>query len=444
MTQENTSKSSPENGSVSGTTISQTFQETITLEGHIIDSLTLSKVLDLILREGGQYQIRRFHMGETRSDPSRAEIIVSAPDAEILEFILHTVQQHGATRRTGEAFLAPAPADGVLPDGFYATTNLQTSVSLNGVWHAIADNEMDCGLVVVRQESSDTDIKTESPLLSSVYPVCLPMHRVKKGDMVVVGDTGVRVTPLDRRDPADAFSFMGSEVSTERPKERIIVALVKAMQDAREQGQKILFVGGPAILHTGAGSAVEAIIRAGWIDVLFAGNALATHDIEHALYGTSLGVELETGVSGIHGHEHHLRAINTIRACGSIRAAIDQGILSSGIMHALVTTNTDFVLAGSIRDDGPLPDVITDSIQAQDAMRAHVRGVSVALMVATTLHSIATGNLLPASARTICVDSDADTVIKLMDRGTHQAFGLVTDCEFFLKELAARLPGVKT
>lgn len=439
-----TQKHNPENGSASGTTTSESLRETISLEGHIIDSLTLSKVLDLILREGGQYQIRRFHVGETRSDPSRAEIVVSAPDIATLEFILHTVQQHGAMRRTGEAILVPAPSDGVLPDGFYATTNLQTSVRLNGVWHSVTDNEMDCSLVVRIKETPEAALSTELPSVpSSAHPINLPMHRVKKGDLVVVGDTGVRVTPLARRDPSDAFAFMGSEVSTERPKERIIVALVKAMQEAHEQGQKILFVGGPAILHTGAGSAVEAIIRAGWIDVLFAGNALATHDIEHALYGTSLGVELETGISGIHGHEHHLRAINTIRACGSIRNAIEQGILTSGIMHALVTTNTDFVLAGSIRDDGPLPDVITDSIQAQDAMRSHVRGVGVALMVATTLHSIATGNLLPASARTICVDSDADTVIKLMDRGTHQEFGLVTDCEFFLKELAARLPGVK-
>jgi lysine-ketoglutarate reductase/saccharopine dehydrogenase-like protein (TIGR00300 family) len=266
---------------------------------------------------------------------------------------------------------------------------------------------------------------------------------VKKGEAVVIGDAGVRVTPPEPPDPTGAFGFMGSEVSTERPKERVVAAIAQTMQEAREAGQKILFVGGPAILHTGAGPYLEAILVAGWIDVLFAGNALATHDIERALYGTSLGVELATGAPMTHGHEHHLRAINTIRAAGGIRAAVKKSLLKSGVMHACVTTGTDFVLAGSIRDDGPLPDVITDSVRAQDAMREQVRGVGVALMVATTLHSIATGNLLPASVRTICVDSDADTVIKLMDRGTHQAFGLVTDCEFFLKELAARLPGVK-
>jgi lysine-ketoglutarate reductase/saccharopine dehydrogenase-like protein (TIGR00300 family) len=232
---------------------------------------------------------------------------------------------------------------------------------------------------------------------------------------------------------------MGSEVSSERPKELIVAATVQAMREVRAAGKKIIFVGGPAIVHTGAAPQLEAIIHQGWIDVLFAGNALATHDIERALYGTSLGVELKTGQPAAHGHEHHVRAINAIRGAGGIRQAVESGLLTSGIMHACVTSSVAYVLAGSIRDDGPLPDVITDSVRAQDAMREHVQGAGIAIMVATTLHSVATGNLLPASVRTICVDSDADSVIKLMDRGTHQAFGLVTDCEFFLKELAAKL-----
>ncbi|HLK56466.1 MAG TPA: TIGR00300 family protein [Chthonomonadaceae bacterium] len=403
--------------------------ETVHLDGHIIDSLTLTKVLDIILRDGGQYNITKFHVGATRTDASHAEIAVSAPDAETLERILHIIGQHGASRRGGEATTQPAPTDGVFPEGFYATTNLETAVRIAGRWHTVANIEMDCGVII---EKGEAHVTTH----------CLPMHQVKAGQAVVVGDEGVRVKPLERPDPSDAFAFMGNEVSTERPKELIIAAIVQAMQDARARGEKVLFVGGPAILHTGAGPALEAIIRAGWIDVLFAGNALATHDIERALFGTSLGVELATGQAMTHGHEHHLRAINAIRGVGGIRPAVESGLLTAGIMHACVTTGTDFVLAGSIRDDGPLPDVITDSVQAQDAMRRRVRGVGVALMVATTLHSVATGNLLPATVRTLCVDSDADTVIKLMDRGTHQAFGLVTDCEFFLKELAARLPGV--
>ena len=402
--------------------------ETVYLDGHIVDSLTLSKVLDLILTHGGAYEIVRFDIGTTQTDPSHAEIVVRADTDAALESILHIIGQHGATRPTQDAQLEPAPADGVFPGGFYSTTNLDSFVRSDGRWVPVENIEMDCGIVVEKD--------------GGAHARCLPLHRIRKGDAVVVGDTGVRVSPMPRREPGSAFSFMGSEVSTERPKELVVAAVAQSMQDARRTGKKVLFVGGPAIVHTGAAPNLEAIVNAGWIDVLFAGNALATHDIERAIYGTSLGVDLKTGFAETHGHEHHLRAINTIRAAGGIRQAVEMGILKQGIMHACVTRGVDFMLAGSIRDDGPLPEVITDSVEAQDAMRELVRGVGVAIMVATTLHSVATGNLLPASVQTICVDSDADTVIKLNDRGTHQAFGLVTDCEFFIKELASRLPGV--
>lgn len=404
--------------------------ETVHLDGHIIDSLTLSKVLDIILLMGGTYEITEFRIGTTRTSPSHAKIAVFAETTAQLEQILHEIGQHGATRPTQEVELVPAPADGVFPEGFYSTTNLETSIRVEKSWIPVENIEMDCGIVVY---------ETEHGLRAS----CVPLHRVKKGQMIVVGDRGVRVSPVPRREPGDIFSFMGSDISTERPKERVVAALCQAMQEARKTGKKILFVGGPAIIHTGAGPQLEAIIAAGWIDVLFAGNALATHDIENALFGTSLGVDLRTGNATSKGHEHHLRAINAIRAVGGIRQAVETGLLKSGIMYACVKHNVDFVLAGSIRDDGPLPDVITDVVEAQDAMRDRVRNVGIAIMVATTLHSVATGNLLPASVTTICVDSDADTVIKLMDRGTHQAYGLVTDCEFFLKELAAQLPGVE-
>ncbi len=404
--------------------------ETITLDGHIVDSLTLSKVLDIILREGGQYRITDFKVGETRTDISHVEISVSAATPDALEQILHLIQQHGAARSTGVARTAPAPADGVFPEGFYVTTNLETSIRADTAWIPVDPIEMDCGIVMKSTGGVDS-------------AECHPMHHVQRGEEVVIGDEGVRVSPTERAEPTGIFSFMGSSVSTERPKELVVGAIVEAMIDARSQNKKVLFVGGPAILHTGAGHQLESIVAAGWIDVLFAGNALATHDIENALYGTSLGIAMSTGAAAAHGHENHLRAINTIRRAGGIREAVGAGLLTSGIMHACIVHNIPYLLAGSIRDDGPLPDVITDSVAAQDAMRNLVRGVGVALMVATTLHSVATGNLLPATVRTICVDSDADTVVKLLDRGTHQAFGLVTDCEFFLKALAERLPGVK-
>lgn len=402
--------------------------ELITLDGHIIDSLTLSKVLDILVAAGVDYEMRRFEIGKTHDETSHAEILVRAPDEESLQRVLHEVQQHGAVISQENAEIQPAPQDGVFPEGFYSTTNLETFVRIEGNWLPVKRIEMDCGIRVSRTEQG-------------WQAECVPLHRVKQGDLFVVGTAGVRVTPAPRRESERVFHFMGSEVSIEKPKTRIVQAVARAIRDTKAQGQKVLFVGGPAIVHTGAAPFLERIIRAGWIDVLFAGNALATHDIEYVLYGTSLGIALDTGTPETHGHEHHLRAINTIRALGGIRQAVEKGVLKRGIMHACVVARVHYVLAGSIRDDGPLPDVITDVMQAQDAMREAIQDVGLALMVATTLHSIATGNLLPASVTTFCVDADADTVIKLTDRGSHQAFGIVTDCAFFLKELAEQLCG---
>jgi lysine-ketoglutarate reductase/saccharopine dehydrogenase-like protein (TIGR00300 family) len=321
-----------------------------------------------------------------------------------------------------------APSDGVFPDDFYSTTNLESHVRHAGRWLRIEQIEMDCGVVL--RDAPD-----------GPHALTVPLHRVKRGDRVLVHEAGIKVVPAPRKDPVSVFGFMSSEVSAERPKELTVAAVAEGMIDTRRRGSRILFVGGPAIIHTGAGRYLEALIAGRWIDVLFAGNALATHDIESALLGTSLGVRLSTGVPTATGHNHHLRAINAIRGAGGIRAAVERGLLTSGVMHACVVHGVDYVLAGSIRDDGPLPDVITDSVRAQDEMRQRIAGVGLSIMVATTLHSVATGNLLPASVRIICVDNNTDAVTKLMDRGTRQAFGLVTDCQFFLKELAARLEG---
>jgi lysine-ketoglutarate reductase/saccharopine dehydrogenase-like protein (TIGR00300 family) len=400
--------------------------DTVHLEGHIIDNHTLSRVLDLILLYGGSYEITRFRIGTRREEPSQAEIVVQANTTADLHHILQEIGQLGATPVAHEARWVPAPADGVFPDDFYSTTNLESFVRSEGQWLPIDGIEMDCGVVLEQRADG-------------VRAVCTPVHRVRKGSRVLVGDLAVKVVPAPRKDPAHVFGFMSSEVSAERPKELTVAAVARGMAETRRRGQKILFVGGPAIIHTGAGVYLERLIGEGWIDVLFAGNALATHDIEAALLGTSLGVQLETGVPTASGHNHHLRAINTIRAAGGIRPAVERGVLTRGVMHACVIHGVDFVLAGSIRDDGPLPDVITDVVQAQDAMRDRVRDVGFAIMVATTLHSVATGNLLPASVQILCVDNNMETITKLMDRGTRQAFGLVTDCQFFLKELAARV-----
>jgi lysine-ketoglutarate reductase/saccharopine dehydrogenase-like protein (TIGR00300 family) len=238
---------------------------------------------------------------------------------------------------------------------------------------------------------------------------------------------------------AEAFGFMESEVSSEKPQAVLVRQVADGMREAKAAGKKVLWVGGPGVVHTGAAPAMVALVDAGFVDVLFAGNALATHDIESSLYGTSLGIDLAQGRGVEHGHEHHIRAINTIRKAGSIRAAVDQGVLTGGIMHALVRHGKEFVLVGSVRDDGPLPDVYTDVIEGQRAMRAQLDGVGFCLMVATMLHSVATGNILPASIPLVCVDINPATVTKLADRGSSQARGIVTDVGLFLEQLAVEL-----
>ncbi|MBI3596782.1 MAG: TIGR00300 family protein, partial [Nitrospirae bacterium] len=319
-----------------------------------------------------------------------------------------------------EAVLVSADRDGAFPENFYCTTNLQTFVRYQGQWLEVARPEMDCGILV------DTGRREA---------VTIPMHRVKKGDRIVVGHQGVKVIPLERSAERNVFEFMASSVSAEKPKGVVIREVAAQIRAAKKAGDKVMVVAGPAVVHTGAGMHLERLIEAGWVDILFAGNALAVHDIEQALYGTSLGVYLEKGVPAKEGHEHHLRAINTIRRVGSIRKAVEQGILKSGIMAACVRKKIEVVLAGSIRDDGPLPEVVTDMVSAQDTLRRVLPGVSVCVMIATMLHSIAAGNLLPASVKLVCVDINPAVVTKLTDRGSFQAVGLVTDVEPFLREL---------
>ncbi len=404
--------------------------ETIEITGHIVDSLTLPKVLDQILATGGDYVIDEIRIGKHRRDTSYARIQVSAKTPDQLEQITKEIQKHGAAIvRVEEARLARATKNGIFPQGFYSTTNMETYAHVGGRWLPVRDIEMDCGIVV--------DAKRRRAR-------CVPMADVKRGQLFVVGHRGVRVHTLERPEPDEAFAFMSAEISSERAKTRLIAETAREIKRVRAAGKKVLFVGGPAIIHTGSGPHLEAIVRRGWIDVLFAGNALATHDIEQALYGTSLGVHLDAGHVVEHGHEHHLRAINTIRACGGIAAAVRQKVLTRGVMYQCIQQGVPFVLAGSIRDDGPLPEVITDVLEAQRAMRKAIKGVGIAICVATMLHSIATGNLLPAAVKTICVDINPAVVTKLADRGSFQAVGIVTDTEPFLRELARRLKGRAT
>src|SRR3990172_1186060 len=395
--------------------------EIVEIKGHIIDSMTLPKVLDEVMNLGGGFEILEMKIGQRRQDPSHARIKVCAPSRPELEIILARIKQQGALPIIEkEVTLAMTDRDGAFPEGFYCTTHLQTFVHYKGRWIEVENPEMDCALLI------DT---------VSCRATTLPMHHVKKGQYIVVGHQGVRVIPQERSSVRNVFEFMASSVSSEKPKGVLIREIANEIVETRSRGGKILWVAGPALVHTGAGEHLVQMIQAGLVDLHFAGNALAAHDIEQALFGTSLGVSLEKGMPAVEGHEHHLRAINLIRRAGSIRHAVQEGILKSGIMYHCIQHGVDFVLAGSIRDDGPLPEGITDVLVAQDEMRKRIAGVEVCLMVATALHSIATGNLLPARVKTICIDINPAVVTKLADRGSFQAIGLVTDVEPFLRAL---------
>jgi lysine-ketoglutarate reductase/saccharopine dehydrogenase-like protein (TIGR00300 family) len=399
--------------------------ERVEVSGHIIDSLILPKILDLITASGGAFKIERISIGQARKDPSYALLEVSAPSEERLQQILAAIADHGAVAVSqADARLVAADMDGAFPEGFYSSTNQRTEVRLNGEWVEVQLQEMDMGVVV--------DPATQTA-------TCRAMTEVKQGELYVVGHAGTRVHPPQRQEQQHGFEFMNSAVSTEKPKGVAIRQVATEMLQTKQRGGKTLLVGGPAIVHTGSDEHVCELIRRGYINRLFAGNALATHDIEQALFGTSLGVRTDCGDIVEAGHEHHLRAINRIRRCGGIRPAVEKGELKSGIMYECVKHEVPYLLAGSIRDDGPLTDVITDALVAQKQMREGIRDITFCLMVATTLHSIAVGNLLPAWVKVVCVDINPSTVIKLNDRGSFQTVGLVTDVEPFFRSLLAEI-----
>jgi lysine-ketoglutarate reductase/saccharopine dehydrogenase-like protein (TIGR00300 family) len=396
------------------------FVREIELRGHILDSGVFGRVLELIMdHEDARYTIDNFSVGKTATEPSTARLRIEAETAAALEDLLDKLRDIGAVVADDtDAVLEPAPRDGVLPDDFYATTNLETEVRIGGRWMAVALPEMDCAIS-----------------LDSGKPRTVAPSDVGKGDPIVVGHSGVRVQALQRPRSKQVFEFMSSAVSSEKPKESLVAEIARELLATREDRKRVLVVGGPAIVHTGAGKYLERLIREGYVDALFAGNAIAVHDIESQFFGTSLGVDLDSAFPVEEGHVHHLRTVNRIRAAGGIRPAIDSGLLGSGIMYEAYRKNIPVVLAGSIRDDGPLPDVITDVVDAQRAMRSFVPEIGMALMISTLLHSIAVGNLLPASCKVICVDINPASVTKLTDRGSTQSLGLVMDAASFLREL---------
>jgi len=415
----------------------------LTLEGHIIDSMMLPQLLDLVMDLGGAFDIQELRVGQHKTDASFCRIEVTATDPGTLDEIVRRARALGARVASEEpARTQRVTNQGVYPEGFYSTSNLPTYVMLDGGWVPVQKQEMDCAVAVDR---------------AAGRAWCIPFYEARPGLEVVVGHRGVRVTPLERSRQMEIFSFMSSEVSAEKPKKLLIAKVAGEMKAVRSEGGKILVVAGPAVVHTGAGRYLSRLIELGFVQVLFAGNALAVHDVEAALFGTALGVNVESGLPIEHGHEHHMRAINRVRAAGSLRAMVDSGQLKTGVMKSAIDHGVEIVLAGSVRDDGPLPDVITEMVEAQRRMRELVweggtppldvasrqsppatpplPGVRLAVMLSTMLHSIATGNLLPAHVRTVCVDINPAVVTKLADRGSWQSVGLVTDVESFLREL---------
>ena len=399
--------------------------EVVELSGHIIDSWSLPRAWDIIMDRGGNFTVEEMRVGAHKTETSYARLKVEAPNSQTLDLIISELQQLGAVLLHGnDVETGTVEQNGVLPAKFYSTTNLPTQVRLNGQWVNVENIEMDVAIVIDRAHSR-------------AYGK--PMHEVQVGDQVVIGYQGIRVQPFERARERESFAFMQSSVSSEKVKVLAIHEIARQMQETRARNGKILFVLGPAVIHTGAGRYVADLIRRDYIQVIFGGNAIITHDIESALFGTSLGVDLQSGEQVEGGHRNHLRAINTIRALGSIEKAIETGLLKEGITYEVIKHNVTMVLAGSIRDDGPMPGVINEMQEAQRRMRQALPGVEMAVMVASMLHAIATGNLLSSTVRTVVVDINPAVVTKLADRGSFQAAGLVTDAELFLRELAEAL-----
>lgn len=399
------------------------FEEVVEAEGHLIDSHIMERIFDTVVEHDGKFEVERFHIGRTNADPSRLRLRIETGTQEQLDQLLGQLLALGCIPADGAAVeLKTVEADRCAPMDFYSTTNHRTYVRLKKEWIEVERQRMDAVIVV-----------------SGGRAECRRLRDLRKGDQVVVGMKGIRVVPESKDRHRHSFAFMSNEISSERQVETAARETASLMAAAREQGQKIIVVAGPVVVHTGGVKPLSQMIRRGWVSALLAGNALGVHDIEAALLGTSLGVRLEDGRQAEHGHRNHMRAINTIYHAGSIAQAVKKGVLKSGVMYECVKAGVPFVLAGSLRDDGPLPDTITDMNLAQDAYAEHLHGAGLVLCFSSMLHSIATGNMLPGWVKLVCVDINPAVVTKLADRGSTQTLGVVTDVGQFLNQIVREL-----
>jgi lysine-ketoglutarate reductase/saccharopine dehydrogenase-like protein (TIGR00300 family) len=395
----------------------------VAAEGHLIDSQILTAIFDTVIERGAAFEVLHFAIGRTNDEFSRLTLRISAESApqlarvveELIPLGCHQVEEQDAITRIAEV-------DGAVADDFYSTTNQRTHVRVDGRWLEAEQQRMDAVIVVAGGRA-----------------VCRKLRDVKAGDRVVCGVGGIRVSPEFRDRERSDFSFMSNEVSSERRVEASVARIARMMQAIRQRGGRIVFVAGPVVVHTGGAPYFVELIRRGYVDILLAGNALAVHDAELALFGTSLGVDLEAGAPVHGGHRHHMRAINAINRAGGIRGAVNAGVLTSGVMVECVRAGVPYVLAGSVRDDGPIADTVTDIVAAQDRYAEALIGAGIVIVLSTMLHGIGVGNMLPAWVPVVCVDINPAVVTKLADRGSSQTIGLVTDVGLFLHQLARHL-----
>ncbi|PKL22400.1 MAG: TIGR00300 family protein [Spirochaetae bacterium HGW-Spirochaetae-4] len=402
----------------------------IQAEGHLIDSGILSKILNTILGDGGDYRITSFKVGKTPDEISLVEIELKGADEALLEVLSRKLTPFGVFEKAvPSALFGMVDKDSHAPETFYSSTNQRTEVYVDGKWMPVDDQRMDAAIV-------------REPKTGRL--VCRKIRDLKTGDHVVCTSDSVRVFPVEvERSESElrtgGFGFMTGEVSSERSVDTAVKKTAALMRNIRKRGGKIVVVCGPVVVHTGGVDALASLVRSGYIQGFLGGNAVAVHDLEYRFFGTSLGVSLTTGRVSEHGHSHHMRSINRIYGCGSIQAAIGMGVLGEGLMYEIVKSGIPYCLAGSIRDDGPLPETVNDMLEAQRQYAHIIEGADLIIMLSTMLHSIGTGNMSPAWVKTICVDINPAVVTKLADRGSSQAIGIVSDVGLFLRALEAQL-----
>lgn len=397
--------------------------EVVEAQGHLIDSHIMERIFDSVVEFNGRFEVERFEIGRTNSEASHLRLKVETDDPRNMKSLLEALVSLGCTPAdSGEAELRTIERDKCAPEDFYSTTNHKTFVKSGGQWIEVQDQRMDA-LVVVRDDQA----------------WCRKLRDIRVGDQVVVGMRGIRVIPESKERDRLAFAFMSNGVSSERQVETAVQQTANLIRSVRDAGQKVIVVAGPVVVHTGGNVSLSKLIRNGYVQAVLSGNALGVHDIEAALLGTSLGIRLADGRQEEHGHRNHMRAINAINNCGNIQGAVELGVLKSGIMYECVRNNVPFVLAGSLRDDGPLPDTITDMNLAQDLCAQHLKGAGLVLCLGSMLHSIAIGNMSPSWVKLVCVDINPAVATKVSDRGTGQAIGVVTDVGLFLDHLCRAL-----